>query len=922
MGVKANPLPDEDDTKNVHINDLSEDDSSGSSESESENEAGVCKESSKEAGDVTRGVPSSFVPIEDDRMSAMSADQLASTHSTTHGNAKTFKSHRAETRSAEETCNQNQGLSSAKDNTPSDRNSGVDKDTLRQWIKSTVKNVLQSKKPKQWKSIDGVIVFNQRDYEHVLQFKRFIEDVMRTEHEHIRIELFESQKFIQSKVRNVEDIISKCCVIFVFLTDNTNTPDINFFCEEAIGRLRLDPCNQSEIASAFALDTPSRCLLQPVHTKPKHLRTYSTPPGLFSINAVDWFDITSSFTRDKIIQLMKSAKKLRKRHETEVNTNREFQHIYREQQTSTIPASSHTRNFNGTTEHVQTVPFTSVPAPPTRQFPPYQGNHHVQLDTQDTFKTKQDEEMIRQSRMLLHENDDHLYRHNIPLNHNNGNVSHSPFSVNQTSTGGHQHGHYYEAMPSNTFHMVPNLTRTTPNNNVNSYDYARRDTQYVLHEQNLTPAANGRVNQQAFAEPTLNTMQSATNGQHLGAYGNRAYPTDYSHHHGYHRNGANFYHNLPPHHHQPHYSLTSHECETSIPHASRQHQPQNSVSRHDGDTNEIHSSRQHQPQYSVTSHDGVTSNPQSSRQHSFLHEDTHNTPLNSELTVVSKVTGKLIINPELSTDDVEIDTEHSSRSNHTAAIDTLHKYNSEDKFAATKDDEYLTEDQTSESSTCESDSGDVGESDSDDEGESDSDDEGFAKFFVNHPHGGKTVNIVGSSIVQIGSNNSVSSTTIGERKSGLKGKYQENSSMKTNGNRKTNWDEKFNIIDGEVSNRPTTPNKENDVSNSHIDRGKESENDVSNSYKYRRKDSENNYLDDENTTNARSRFTSNIHVDDFISDSELFSDGSSISERTFSFNQIKNTKMKSDCLIQGFLRGPFSKIKLSLCQSNSNSEVD
>ena len=198
-------------------------------------------------------------------------------------------------------------------------------------IQRTARNIVQSHKPERFKCFDAVIFFAREDYDSVLLFKKYLENLLRSEMIDVRIELFESVSFVQSRVRIVDDVIAKCSIIFIFLSRYSNTEYINFVCEEAIGRTQLEeqPFNANFSASAF--DNTQRCILHPIHTEPPQSRSYRLPAGLYSLKAFNWYERDSKFTQDLLKELLKSAVRNRKRQETRINTMRDFQHMFLEE---------------------------------------------------------------------------------------------------------------------------------------------------------------------------------------------------------------------------------------------------------------------------------------------------------------------------------------------------------------------------------------------------------------------------------------------------------------------------------------------------------------------------------------------------------------------------------------------------------------
>ena len=165
------------------------------------------------------------------------------------------------------------------------------------------------------KFFDAAIVYAKYDFEYVVHFKQKLVDIAKTEfNENLRIELFDSEEFAQSKIMVIEDVLKRCSVVFVYLTSNFTSVELNLFIEEAIGISRLGLGNEQ-----YSGQNP--WVLKPVHTEPRKSRNYKTPVGLLTVNGIDWFDRHSLHTINNVIGVLKTAITQRKQREMEVNTS-------------------------------------------------------------------------------------------------------------------------------------------------------------------------------------------------------------------------------------------------------------------------------------------------------------------------------------------------------------------------------------------------------------------------------------------------------------------------------------------------------------------------------------------------------------------------------------------------------------------------
>ncbi|WAQ97695.1 hypothetical protein MAR_022068 [Mya arenaria] len=191
------------------------------------------------------------------------------------------------------------------------------------FIRESIRSEIVRAKPAEYKCFDAVVVYDSRDYDYVLQFKSFIESLTKEipVPDIIRIELFDSEQFAQSKIQVIVDILSRSCIVFFYLSQNSNTPYFNLFCEEATARTFLE-------SHETGTEMLPNSILKPVHSSPKFQRNYKTPPGFLALQSIDWFDRESPFTREKVITVLKEAVVVRKRKEIDANVKRNFKYAH------------------------------------------------------------------------------------------------------------------------------------------------------------------------------------------------------------------------------------------------------------------------------------------------------------------------------------------------------------------------------------------------------------------------------------------------------------------------------------------------------------------------------------------------------------------------------------------------------------------
>ncbi|XP_052213190.1 uncharacterized protein LOC127832075 isoform X2 [Dreissena polymorpha] len=178
---------------------------------------------------------------------------------------------------------------------------------LKDFIKQYVKQEIGSKRSDIKRLCDAVIVYDKNDYEYAFDMKDEIKAMVTKElNEELRIELFDDEKFMQSHVQVVQDVLKNASVVLVYLSNNTgNSRQVQFFIEEAIALTRIGPVDKDGLVSDCEFS------VRPVHSQASYKRNYRTPPGLASVSGIDWFD-KSKYTYDRIIAIMKNAIRRRK----------------------------------------------------------------------------------------------------------------------------------------------------------------------------------------------------------------------------------------------------------------------------------------------------------------------------------------------------------------------------------------------------------------------------------------------------------------------------------------------------------------------------------------------------------------------------------------------------------------------------------
>lgn len=225
---------------------------------------------------------------------------------------------------------------------------------LESLIKDMVSREFRQSRP-DVKMFDVAIVYHRNDYDDVLNFRSSLSAMARDSlGEDLKIELYDSEEhFSESKVLVVSEVAKKCSLMFCYLTANFNSRELNFFIEEAIA------------LSKFHASSGNKFSIKAVHTLPSKVRNYSTPSGLVSTNPIDWFDRHSSFTKDKVLALLKDAIKKRKANQAHTSTVSNFKHAFEfGKKEGAVPRPENTSHTQRQAPQRSTLPEQQAPVLP------------------------------------------------------------------------------------------------------------------------------------------------------------------------------------------------------------------------------------------------------------------------------------------------------------------------------------------------------------------------------------------------------------------------------------------------------------------------------------------------------------------------------------------------------------------------------
>lgn len=153
---------------------------------------------------------------------------------------------------------------------------------------------------------DAAVLYDKGDFQEAVYFKDQIKSLVEASlKEELRIEMFDSEVFVQSNILVVKDVVRRCSVVLVYLTQNADSTRFQFFVEEAVAMTRL--CGEE-----LGIPPSKKFCIRPVHTLPQTKRRYETPVGLLTINGIEWFGKFDAYSRDKVVDIMKTAMHFRK----------------------------------------------------------------------------------------------------------------------------------------------------------------------------------------------------------------------------------------------------------------------------------------------------------------------------------------------------------------------------------------------------------------------------------------------------------------------------------------------------------------------------------------------------------------------------------------------------------------------------------
>ena len=167
---------------------------------------------------------------------------------------------------------------------------------------------------------DATVIFTVEDTNQVIEFVHFVKNLVMYELKFEPIlEFFDVEK-ADIKISDVEKILDRSAVVFVFLTENTNSFKMQSFMDEAIVLSRFGVNQKFVMTDRRPTDRQS--ILKPVHTLNRSMRTYKTCAGFVSYQGIDWFNKFSQYTCNCITSTMKEAYRVRRELESkDLGTN-------------------------------------------------------------------------------------------------------------------------------------------------------------------------------------------------------------------------------------------------------------------------------------------------------------------------------------------------------------------------------------------------------------------------------------------------------------------------------------------------------------------------------------------------------------------------------------------------------------------------
>ncbi|XP_053377388.1 uncharacterized protein LOC128547859 [Mercenaria mercenaria] len=533
------------------------------------------------------------------------------------------------------------------------------------------------------KFFDAAIVYEKEDYSEALNFREEVIMIVKSAlNEEVRIELFDSEEFAQSKIIVVEDVLNKCSLVFVYLTINFRSPELKFFIEEAIGMSRLGLHNQD--IQAGTSHNERQWVLKPIHTMPPKYRAYRVPTGLLSVNGIEWYNKDSAHTRQQICAVMHTAIHTRKEREKQVPISHLPRQIVHQNPRRDIP-DRHVQGLSNLSK--QNIENTGQN---THQ-------HLISHQSHDAMSVVQDSVHLNRSDY-----------HSLPGGHNyfptrenlHNSLHHIPLSqTNQVNTYEHVNGtnlqnafhgplnHRYGPIQDMNRTLPPTMSSELVQNGQYPYTFRQAGQHYISSQAYQQQPPQPRAVYQSAGLHNRNEQSSVHGNGNISYHANQ--PGDYLHksyapvgHNGQIYNHPNAYMapvqqiGLTRHpRNDPSYTSQRNMSGMSGPASYWQGNPQVQSQIQGGVPNNRYGMYQQVPlrqqdmtvqqQFSQYQDQPLTRDALRSESGNFLFDQRNDAPPSTQLSVVSKVTGKLIVNPNLSTDDVEVDNYVTTHSSHT-----------------------------------------------------------------------------------------------------------------------------------------------------------------------------------------------------------------------------------------------------------------
>ena len=166
---------------------------------------------------------------------------------------------------------------------------------------------------------DIIIVYANEDYDEVCQCKRWMEEILSGDNvTGVKIELYDSEVFMQSYISNVGDVIDRGMLVLLYLTSNfCNDRRLDFFSSEGVFKTRIEEYPTDTVLEKKR-DEVRRWCLRPIHTvaetKEKPRRSvYITPSGIGQMYSIDYFSKYENHVHDRVKRWAEKAKDDRER---------------------------------------------------------------------------------------------------------------------------------------------------------------------------------------------------------------------------------------------------------------------------------------------------------------------------------------------------------------------------------------------------------------------------------------------------------------------------------------------------------------------------------------------------------------------------------------------------------------------------------